>query len=59
MNLDHLVTKDAEFHLPTFLRFYHEQQLLPAALEPGYPVETVNHALALWIAWILHNTAGK
>lgn len=40
-------------HLSTFLKLYHEQHLLAAALEPGYPAETVERSLVMWIAWLL------
>lgn len=49
-NVEHLL---AGSFLPIFLRLYHEQHLLPAAVQPGYPAETVGRALTMWIAWLL------
>ncbi|ORY25359.1 hypothetical protein BCR39DRAFT_290672 [Naematelia encephala] len=55
-NLQHLLSKD--FHLPAFIQLYHEQNLLMAAVEPGYPSETVGRALVMWIAWLLSTHGG-
>ncbi|WVF70166.1 hypothetical protein IAT40_004954 [Kwoniella sp. CBS 6097] len=52
-NTEYLVGPKAIAHLPTFLDLYHEQHLLSAAVEPGYPSETVGRSLAMWIAWLV------
>jgi len=31
---------------------------LTAAVEPGYPDETIGRALAMWIAWLLSGYGG-
>ncbi|RSH90140.1 hypothetical protein EHS25_001474 [Saitozyma podzolica] len=56
-NLQHLLAPRGEVHLPTFLQLYHEQHLLAAAVEPGFPAETVGRSLAIWIAWLLSGYA--
>ncbi|OCF37769.1 hypothetical protein I317_07327 [Kwoniella heveanensis CBS 569] len=52
-NAEYLIGPKAVAHLPTFLDLYHEQHLLTAAVEPGYPAETVGRSLAMWIAWLV------
>ncbi|EIW68667.1 hypothetical protein TREMEDRAFT_32015 [Tremella mesenterica DSM 1558] len=53
LNIKHLIGKDAKVDLIKFLKMYHEQHLLAAAIEPGYPKETVGRSLAMWIAYLL------
>ncbi|WVW78827.1 hypothetical protein I302_100789 [Kwoniella bestiolae CBS 10118] len=52
-NIEHLVGPKATVNLPSFLELYHEQHFLAAAVEPGYPAETVGRSLAMWIAWLV------
>nr|XP_019008842.1 uncharacterized protein I206_06526 [Kwoniella pini CBS 10737]OCF47623.1 hypothetical protein I206_06526 [Kwoniella pini CBS 10737] len=52
-NLVHLIGPQATVHLPALLELYHEQHFLAAAVEPGYPAETVGRSLAMWIAWLV------
>ncbi|WRT65111.1 uncharacterized protein IL334_002053 [Kwoniella shivajii] len=52
-NAEHLIGSKAVLHLPSFLDLYHEQHFLAAAVEPGYPAETVGRSLAMWIAWLV------
>nr|XP_018265834.1 uncharacterized protein I303_02208 [Kwoniella dejecticola CBS 10117]OBR87992.1 hypothetical protein I303_02208 [Kwoniella dejecticola CBS 10117] len=52
-NLEHLIGPKATIHLPALLELYHEQHFLAAAVEPGYPAETVGRSLAMWIAWLV------
>lgn len=39
--------------LPRFLRLYHHQHLLTAALEPGFPTEKQGNSLVVWIGFLL------
>lgn len=57
-NLSYLLRSDSPtgFHLPTFLKLYHDENLLPAAVEPGYPADTPGRALTMWIAWLLRES---
>lgn len=57
--MEHLLSTDARLNLTAFLRLYHEQHLLAAALEPGYPAETVARALTMWIAWLVSGLGGS
>lgn len=52
-NAEILFGDQAIVHLPTFLELYHRQHLLAAAVEPGYPEETIGRSLAMWIAWLV------
>lgn len=52
-NAEVLFGDHAIVHLPTFLELYHRQHLLAAAVEPGYPEETIGRSLAMWIAWLV------
>ncbi|OXB37669.1 hypothetical protein J007_02575 [Cryptococcus neoformans] len=52
-NAEVLFGDQAIVHLPTFLELYHRQHLLAAAVEPGYPEETIGRSLAMWIAWLV------
>lgn len=52
-NIQHFIGEYGHVHLDTFLKLYHDQQLLPAAVEPGYPSETTERALIMWISWLL------
>ncbi|WVR04294.1 hypothetical protein IAU60_001294 [Kwoniella sp. DSM 27419] len=52
-NVEYLIGPRAIAHLPTLLDLYHEQHLLTAAVEPGYPAETVGRSLAMWVAWLV------
>nr|XP_031861821.1 uncharacterized protein CI109_002650 [Kwoniella shandongensis]KAA5528893.1 hypothetical protein CI109_002650 [Kwoniella shandongensis] len=58
-NLRHLSGPEAIFDLSTFLDLYHEQQMLAAAVEPGYPAETVGRSLAMWIAWLVNGSGSS
>ena len=49
-NIVHLYDR---IFIPSFIRLYHDQILLPAALEPGLPAETPERALFMWIAWLI------
>jgi len=50
-NVRHLLD-NGMVSLRRFLDLYHEQHLLAAALEPGYPAETIERSLYMWIAWL-------
>ncbi|KIR60379.1 hypothetical protein I312_103536 [Cryptococcus bacillisporus CA1280] len=52
-NAEILFGDQAIVHLPTFLELYHRQHFLAAAMEPGYPEETIGRSLAMWIAWFV------
>lgn len=52
-NAEILFGDQAVVHLPTFLELYHRQHFLAAAMEPGYPEETIGRSLAMWIAWLV------
>ncbi|KAK8846672.1 hypothetical protein IAR55_005759 [Kwoniella newhampshirensis] len=58
-NSRHLFGSEAIFDLSTFLELYHEQQMLAAAVEPGYPAETVGRSLAMWIAWLVDGSGSS
>ncbi|WVQ83872.1 hypothetical protein IAT38_006016 [Cryptococcus sp. DSM 104549] len=58
-NTDLLLGPNAVVHLPTFLDLYHQQHLLAAAVEPGYPAETVGRSLAMWIAWLVGGSGSE
>ncbi|WWD00214.1 hypothetical protein V866_007123 [Kwoniella sp. B9012] len=52
-NIKHLIGPKATVNLLTFLELYHDQHFLAAAVEPGYPAETVGRSLAMWVAWLV------
>jgi hypothetical protein len=52
-NIQHFSSSGLD--LIRFLRMYHEQHMLAAALQPGYPAETVGRTLVMWISWLLNS----
>ena len=61
--MEHFLPEDATFNLRRFLRFYHQQNLLPEVIKPGYPSdypeETIGRTLVMWIAWLLSRLSGS
>lgn len=50
-NLEHLF--NPSFNILSFLKRFSDENLLAAAVEPGYPTESVGRSLLMWIAWHL------
>ncbi|KAH8926700.1 hypothetical protein BT69DRAFT_1238772 [Atractiella rhizophila] len=55
-NLDHLIHYASFSH---FLNIYFRQDLLAAALRPGYPKDTTERCLALWCSWLMGEGSEK